>query len=116
MTLATQELQDSLVSPVPLESKGRRARRGSPTYYRQTLPAVTGENLGIQDSVVFQDLQVYWVFKDLLVQEESEEDQDHQGPQDHKDHKATGALASMEKKANRDPQVHQVHPGFLQEN
>lgn len=116
MTLETQELLDSLVSLVPLESKDQRARRGSHIYYHQTLPADTRENLGIQDSVVFQDLQVYWVFKDLLVQEDNEEDQDHQGPQDHKDHKATGALASMEKKANRDHQVHQVHPGFLQKN
>ncbi|KAF2988217.1 hypothetical protein EK904_007200 [Melospiza melodia maxima] len=77
VTLVTREPLDSLVSLVALES------------------------LGIQGSLVFQDLRVRWVFKDLQVQEDSEEDQDHQDPQGPQDHKATGDLASLEKKVNR---------------
>lgn len=84
--------------------------------YRQISPADIGGSLGIQDSLVFRELRVHWVFKDLLVQEDCQEDLDHQGPQDHKDHKATEVLASMEKKVNRAPQVLQVHLVFPQEN
>lgn len=112
----TQEHQDTLVSLVPLEFKDQRARRGSPMCYRQTSPADIGGILGTQDSLVFRELRVHWVFKDLLVQEECQEDLDHRGPQDRKDHRATEVLASMAKKVNRAPQVLQVHLDFPQEN